>query len=48
MEEGKKSVAFTIKIQPVAKTLTTEEIDSISDKIIKSITEKFNGILRDK
>ena len=48
IEDGKKSMAFSIKIQPVVKTLTTEEIDSISDKIISSITEKFNGILRDK
>lgn len=48
MEEGKKSVAFSVKIQPMGKTLTGEEIDSISNKIIDEITNKFGGILRDK
>ena len=48
MEENKKSIAFSIKIQPISKTLTGEEIEKISDKIISEITNKFNGILRDK
>ncbi len=48
MEEGKKSVAFSVKIQPMGKTLTGEEIDSISNKIIDEITNKFGGVLRDK
>lgn len=48
MEEGKKSMAFSIKIQPVERTLTSEQIDGISNKIIKDITEKLGGILRDK
>lgn len=48
MEENKKSVAFSIKIQPIERTLTTEEIDAISNRIIKDITEKLGGVLRDK
>jgi phenylalanyl-tRNA synthetase beta chain len=48
IDEGKKSVAFGIKIQPVEKSLTTEEIDVISGKIIKEITDRVGGILRDK
>mgnify|MGYP003608046438 CR=1 FL=1 len=48
IDENKKSIAFSIKIQPVVRSLTTEEIDVITDKIIKDITEKFAGILRDK
>ena len=48
MEEGKKSIAFSIKIQPLNKTLNSEEIDLISNKIINEITNKFNGILREK
>lgn len=48
MEDGKKSIAFSIKIQPVDRTLTSEEIDGISNKVIKDITEKFGGVLRDK
>ena len=47
IEEDKKSVAFSIIIQPLNKTLTTEEIDKISDKIISSITNEYKGILRD-
>jgi phenylalanyl-tRNA synthetase beta chain len=48
LEKDKKSVAFSIKIQPISKSLTTEEIDLISNKIIKDIREKFDGVLRDK
>ena len=47
IENDKKSVAFSIVIQPLNKTLTTEEIDKISNKIISSITNDYNGILRD-
>ncbi|MDD2839516.1 MAG: phenylalanine--tRNA ligase subunit beta [Rickettsiales bacterium] len=48
MEEGKKSIAFSIKLQPTERTLNGEEIDGISNKIIKDITEKLGGVLRDK
>lgn len=48
IDADKKSVAFSITIQPKEKVLTTEEIDAISDKIIQEITTKFKGILRDK
>ena len=48
IDADKKSVAFSIAIQPKEKVLTTEEIDAISDKIIQEITTKFKGILRDK
>jgi phenylalanyl-tRNA synthetase beta subunit len=45
---GKKSIAFRVKIQPQNKSLTTEEIDTLCDKIIKELTEKIGGVLRDK
>ena len=48
IDADKKSVAFSITIQPKEKVLTTEEIDAISDKVIQEITTKFKGILRDK
>jgi len=48
IEDNKKSIAFSIKIQPILKSLTTDEIDAISNKIIKEIIEKFEGVLRDK
>ena len=47
ISEGKKSVAFGIEIQPKIKTLTTEEIDQISNKIINLISSNLGGILRD-
>ena len=48
IDKNKKSIAFSMKIQPLNKTLTTEEIDQISNKIIKEITEKYDAVLRDK
>jgi len=47
MEEGKKSIAFSIKIQPVDKTLTSDEIDIISQKVIDGVVNGFGGVLRD-
>lgn len=44
---GKYSAAFSIKLQPYDKTLTDEEITKITDNIIKTISEKFNAILRE-
>lgn len=45
---GKKSIAFNITIQPIEKTLTKDEIDAISNDIIKLVSVKYNGELRDK
>jgi phenylalanyl-tRNA synthetase beta chain len=45
--ENKKSIAFSVKIQPNDKTLTTEEIDVICNKIIKSVADGFDATLRD-
>lgn len=47
MEEGKKSIALTVSIQPKQKTLTGEEIEYISNQIIKAVTNKLGGKLRD-
>lgn len=35
--ENKKSIAFSIKIQPLNKVLTTEDINVIGNKIINEI-----------
>jgi phenylalanyl-tRNA synthetase beta chain len=48
IDNNKKSIAFSVKIYPILKSLTTEEIDIISDKIIKEISDKVGGQLRDK
>lgn len=45
--EDKKSVALKVKIQPTEKTLTSEEIDAISQKIIESVTKSFGATLRE-
>jgi phenylalanyl-tRNA synthetase beta chain len=44
--EDKKSIAFSIKIQPLEKTLTGEEIEAVSQKIIGEVEKKFGGLLR--
>jgi phenylalanyl-tRNA synthetase beta chain len=44
--ENKKSIAFSIQIQPIEKTLTGEEIEVICQKVIQAIGEKFAGVLR--
>lgn len=43
---NKKSIAFSIQISPAEKTLTSEEIEVLSQKIIKKITTDCGGILR--
>ena len=37
--EGKKSVAFSIKLRATDRTLTDEEIEKVSQKIIKKLEE---------
>ena len=44
--ENKKSIAFSIQIQPIEKTLTGEEIEAISGKVIQAVEQKFGGVLR--
>lgn len=44
--EDKKSVALRVIIQPQEKTLTSEEIDAISKKIIEAVSKSHNASLR--
>ncbi len=44
--EGKKSVAIEVTIQPTDKTLTDEEIDAISRKIVENVEKSTGGVLR--
>jgi phenylalanyl-tRNA synthetase beta chain len=46
--EGKKSIAFNVRIQPKNATLTDEHIEQVSNKIIESVRLSTGGILRDK
>jgi len=44
--EGRKSVAIAVTIQPSDKTLTDEDIDSISAAIVAAVTKSTGGVLR--
>lgn len=46
VEPGKKSVAIAVTIQPKDKTLTDAEIESITKKIIDTVTQKCGAALR--
>ncbi|MCE9507686.1 MAG: phenylalanine--tRNA ligase subunit beta [Alphaproteobacteria bacterium] len=43
---GKKSVALAVTLQPVEKTLTDEEINALSAKIIEAVEKGTGGALR--
>jgi len=46
MEDGKKSVAISVRIQPVNGTLTDKEIEAISAQVIAKVTNATGGELR--
>ncbi|MFD1913314.1 phenylalanine--tRNA ligase subunit beta [Halodurantibacterium flavum] len=46
MGEGKKSLALTVRLQPVERTLTEEEIEAVSARIIEKVTKVSGGSLR--
>ncbi len=46
MEAGKKSLAITVRIQPVEKTLTDPEIEAIAAKVVAAVTKATGGTLR--
>ena len=43
---GKKSVAVTVTLQPRERTLTEQEIDAVSKKIIAEVTKATDAVLR--
>lgn len=46
LPEGQKSLGLRVRLQPKDHTLTDEEIHSLSEKIIASITQTTGGVLR--
>ncbi len=46
MGAGKKSLALTVRLQPVEKTLTDADIEAVSKKIIEKVTKATGGTLR--
>jgi phenylalanyl-tRNA synthetase beta chain len=46
IDDGRKSVAIAVTIQPREKTLTDQEIDAVAAKIVAEVTKKTGGVLR--
>jgi phenylalanyl-tRNA synthetase beta chain len=46
IDEGKKSIAIAVTLQPREKTMTDEEIDAVGAKIVAEVTKKTGGALR--
>ena len=44
--EGKKSVAIEVAIQPQARTLTDDDLDTLSKAIVANVTKSTGGTLR--
>ncbi|MCV6585204.1 MAG: phenylalanine--tRNA ligase subunit beta [Marinibacterium sp.] len=44
--EGKKSLAVTVRLQPVAQTLTEADIEAVSAKIVAKVEKATGGSLR--
>ena len=46
MGAGKKSVAITVRLQPRDKTLTEDEIEAVSARIVEKVGKATGGVLR--
>ncbi|NNL90050.1 MAG: phenylalanine--tRNA ligase subunit beta [Marinicaulis sp.] len=46
VEDGKKSVAIEVTIQPRDKTLTDEEIEAVAERIVAQVNKSTGGVLR--
>jgi phenylalanyl-tRNA synthetase beta chain len=46
IDDGKKSIAITVTIQPREKTLTDQEIEAVAAKIVAEVNKKTGGVLR--
>ena len=46
IDDGKKSIAVAVTLQPREKTLTDQEIEAVAAKIVAEVTKKTGGTLR--
>ncbi|MEA2920240.1 MAG: phenylalanyl-tRNA synthetase beta chain [Bradyrhizobium sp.] len=46
IDEGSKSIAIAVTIQPREKTLTDQEIEAVAARIVADVTKKTGGTLR--
>ena len=44
--EGKKSLAISVRLQPLEKTLTDDEIEAVGAKIVEKVAKATGGVLR--
>ena len=44
--EGKKSIAIEVQIQPAERTLTDEDFEALTQKIVSNVTKATGGVLR--
>ncbi len=44
--EGKKSLAITVRLQPVGETLKDADIEAVGAKVIEKVTKATGGVLR--
>jgi phenylalanyl-tRNA synthetase beta chain len=44
--EGKKSLAVSITLQPTEKTLTDDEIEAVTKKVVDAVVKATGGTLR--
>ena len=46
IEDGKKSIAIAVTMQPREKTMTDQEIDAVGARIVAEVAKKTGGVLR--
>ena len=46
VEEGKKSVAFSLTYRSDERTLTDEEVDTIQNQVMDILKEKYSAVIR--
>jgi phenylalanyl-tRNA synthetase beta chain len=46
VEEGKKSLAIAVRLEPAEKTLTDEEIEAVAAKVVANVNKATGGVLR--
>ncbi len=44
--DGKKSIAIEVQIQPAERTLTDEDFETLTQKIVANVTKTTGGVLR--
>ena len=46
IEDGKKSLAIAVTLQPTEKTMTDAEIEAVSKKVVAQVNKATGGVLR--